>query len=408
MMNVEKVDLEYDNLEIEIVTRRGNPGGYYSHSFGNWLPDDDETADININYTYSVDRDDVEIYIIESCLTEQDYPNIDDADSDDIETFVADNFDKLFDKYYDDILSHYEDDAREHAEENFDAYDYFGESLDAENSYEYAGYENGYDIYRKVVNGKGVWAAKKSSDPNAKMFSITYDQALGREPIEPDTYGINKLAKRLGKVLLNDNEPLDETWTKIDTIDYDLVKELNDFLKSRECDHRADIARRNGVDCIYFDVIWGDWKHDHMRLWYLVNEFFRDRGYIIERDVVTTETNGTDSYSAEHYFEIMKDDEEFVVDDEMDSPMYLRILNNNVNEGYLDDIREQENASIKDAASKASTAMGNLVSKLGIHNKEQWEAQISGEDIANMKDASNAAWLLYHYKNDGKVRPLHR
>lgn len=325
----ETVDLEYDDLEIEIVTRRGNPGGYYSPSFGNWLPDDDETKEITIDYTYSVDRHDVEIYIIEDCLCEEDYSDIDNAESHELEEFVSSNFDNLFDKYYEEILSYFRDDAQEHAEANFDADDYFGESLDMDKDYEYAGYENGFDIYRKVVNGKGVWAAKKSGDADAKMLPITYNQALGREPIEPDKYGIDRLAKRLGKVFLGDNEPLDETWVKMDTIDYSIVKELNDFLKSRDCDHRADIARRNGVDCIYFDIVWGDWKHDHMRVWYLVNEFFRDRGYIIERDIVTTETNGTDSYSAEHYFEIMKDDEEFVVDDEMDSPIYLDLLNKN-------------------------------------------------------------------------------
>ena len=421
-MSREKIDLEYDNLEIEYVKRHGNPTGYYDSSLGGWLPDEDETATTTIHYTYEVDKDDIVSLIVENYLTEADYPGLEDVeDTSVIETFVERYFDQLFTKYEEEILSYFYDDAVEDAESDYDPHDYidwdsmpgghddyrFDESLDI-SDYDYAGYERGYDIYRKVVDGKGVWAAKYvGDDKDHQPFEITYDQALGKEPIK-DPYGINKLARRLGKVLLSDTEPLDETWVNIDTIDYSLVKDLNDFLKSRQCDHRADIARRNGTDCIYFDVIWGDWKHDHIRLWYLVNEFFRDRGYIIEREVVTTEENGTDSYSAEHYFEIMKDDEEFTVDDEMDSPMYLRLLDNNINEGYIDDIREQEAKGIKDAASKATNAMGSLVSKLGIHNKNEWEAQISQEDINNMKDAANAAWLLYHYKNDGKVRPIHR
>lgn len=62
---------------------------------------------------------------------------------------------------------------------------------------------DGYNIYRKVLrdeNGqpiKGIWAAQKN---DGEPFPITYDQALGRVPIE-DT-PVKRLARQLGEILL--------------------------------------------------------------------------------------------------------------------------------------------------------------------------------------------------------------
>lgn len=314
-LSKETVELEYTDLPIEVVVRRGNPGGYFSHSFGNWLPDDDETKEIKTDYTLEVDKSEIVTYIIENCMSAEDYNKF--KDDEEAVKYVEEHIDDLVEKHEENIKSAYWDDARECAER-----DYEDEEPD-------------YDDY--------------------------------------------------------DESYLNETWIKMETIGEDLIKELNDYLESKNCHHKANIVRVDGFDKIYFDITWGDWKHDHMRVWYLVNEFCKDRGYRCERDMITTETNGSDSYSAEHYFEVEYDDEM--------GPMY---------EGWLDDIRKDKNSRIKDAAGKASSEMGNLVSLLGSDNEEEWKAQLSDEDVQNMKDASNAAWLLYHYKNDGKVRPLHR
>ncbi len=61
--------------------------------------------------------------------------------------------------------------------------------------YNYIETRNGYEIYRKIVNGKGRWAAKRK---DGVVFRITYDQALGHEPID----NTEALQMYLGKMLL--------------------------------------------------------------------------------------------------------------------------------------------------------------------------------------------------------------
>ena len=63
------------------------------------------------------------------------------------------------------------------------------------NGYEYVTTRNGYEIYRKTVNGKGRWAAKRK---DGVVFKITYQQALGYEPLDSE----EALQMYLGKLLL--------------------------------------------------------------------------------------------------------------------------------------------------------------------------------------------------------------
>lgn len=60
----------------------------------------------------------------------------------------------------------------------------------------------GYYLYRKIENGKGKWLAEVNERGNrsGKMLSITYEQALGYEPIK--TTPIKNLARELGRILL--------------------------------------------------------------------------------------------------------------------------------------------------------------------------------------------------------------
>ena len=50
-------------------------------------------------------------------------------------------------------------------------------------------------------------------------------------------------------------------------------------------------------------IEWGDWKHDHLRCNYLVEEFAKANGreIVLKREVVT-EDDGSDCYSAKHYY----------------------------------------------------------------------------------------------------------
>ena len=55
-----------------------------------------------------------------------------------------------------------------------------------------------YDLYRKIENGKGKWLAEDTE--TGEVFPITYEQALGHEPIRPTP--IENLSRQLGKILL--------------------------------------------------------------------------------------------------------------------------------------------------------------------------------------------------------------
>ena len=60
------------------------------------------------------------------------------------------------------------------------------ESVDL-SDYKFKFCQNGYKIYSKMKNGKGVWAAVPiiPTDDNSEPFEISYDQARGFEPINP-------------------------------------------------------------------------------------------------------------------------------------------------------------------------------------------------------------------------------
>lgn len=70
------------------------------------------------------------------------------------------------------------------------------------NEYEYvksvSKYNVVYELYRKIENGKGKWIAEDCN--TGEFFPITYEQALGYEPIRPT--GMENLARELGKILL--------------------------------------------------------------------------------------------------------------------------------------------------------------------------------------------------------------
>lgn len=49
---------------------------------------------------------------------------------------------------------------------------------------------------------------------------------------------------------------------------------------------------------IAIEIFWGDWKHDHLRLDWLIMENFN----IKEKFNMITEEDGSDCYSAIHYY----------------------------------------------------------------------------------------------------------
>jgi hypothetical protein len=48
---------------------------------------------------------------------------------------------------------------------------------------------------------------------------------------------------------------------------------------------------------IIINVEWGDWKHDHQFLWWVMK-----KNYYRQINCIVTEEDGSDTYSAEHYY----------------------------------------------------------------------------------------------------------
>lgn len=69
--------------------------------------------------------------------------------------------------------------------------------------YEYVANRNGYQTYRKIVNGKGVWVAQ-DQDKKYPPFPITYNQALGHDPIITEhSSNAERLGYEVGQMLFN-------------------------------------------------------------------------------------------------------------------------------------------------------------------------------------------------------------
>ena len=89
---------------------------------------------------------------------------------------------------------------------NTESYSTEKDLIDA--GYKYVASNSPYDLYRKIIGGKGDWYAVNYE--NNTVQHITYAQARGYEPID-DTTGIKKLSMELGKKLLPQNESLGDT-----------------------------------------------------------------------------------------------------------------------------------------------------------------------------------------------------
>lgn len=72
-------------------------------------------------------------------------------------------------------------------------------------------------------------------------------------------------------------------------------EQVSKFLRDNRCLHDGVYTNSEGVTSV--EINWGDWKHEH--LW--CDELMRYLEYIHVSDVETAE-NGSDCYSAIHYY----------------------------------------------------------------------------------------------------------
>ena len=90
---------------------------------------------------------------------------------------------------------------------------------------EYVSNVNGYQVYRKIVDGRGKWFAHYQDDPIEYMFPITYDQARGFADL-PARSPVEKLGRHLGKQLLPVNS---STVLNEDEFEYLIAKIQNEL-----------------------------------------------------------------------------------------------------------------------------------------------------------------------------------
>lgn len=77
------------------------------------------------------------------------------------------------------------------------------------------------------------------------------------------------------------------------------IEDIYKFLNDNKL-YPDDIYQFEDLPAIAVHLRWGDWKHEHLRLKYLMTEV-RDYFYVRSE---TTDEDGSDCYSATHYFVI--------------------------------------------------------------------------------------------------------
>ena len=77
-----------------------------------------------------------------------------------------------------------------------------------------------------------------------------------------------------------------------------MEKKIDELMKEHHI--MGEIVDYNDkIRMIAVEVIWGDWKHEHWKLDWLMKENFPDLRSIT---TCTTEEDGSDCYSAIHYY----------------------------------------------------------------------------------------------------------
>lgn len=93
--NQETDIIYYGDLPVEINI--GNPSGYYSNSFGNWLPDDRYETH-HVDWEYELPKEDI-VEALGDFLSEEEDEQLKNLSDDEFWTYVEQHYDELFKKY---------------------------------------------------------------------------------------------------------------------------------------------------------------------------------------------------------------------------------------------------------------------------------------------------------------------
>lgn len=78
------------------------------------------------------------------------------------------------------------------------------------------------------------------------------------------------------------------------------TEQIDKFLSDNGLYHDGVSRDADGDICV--EIVWGDWKHEHIWCDHLMGYL----GYTTACETIVTEENGSDCYSAIHYYEKVK------------------------------------------------------------------------------------------------------
>lgn len=87
------------------------------------------------------------------------------------------------------------------------------------------------------------------------------------------------------------------------TIDvYKVEEDLDKLMEENHVWCEVTVSKMETDNVIEIERNWGDWKHDHLRIKYLVSEYLMSHGYTFSYFEEVTEEDGSDCYSAIHVY----------------------------------------------------------------------------------------------------------
>lgn len=84
-----------------------------------------------------------------------------------------------------------------------------------------------------------------------------------------------------------------------------ICEEIGEMLRSNNLWYE-EVWPTSEENRICVDIRWGDWKHEHLRCDYLVDDYFKSHGMYSVKSNVITEEDGSDCYCASHYYTFIK------------------------------------------------------------------------------------------------------
>lgn len=104
-----------------------------------------------------------------------------------------------------------------------------------------------------------------------------------------------------------------------------MFKELYDHLKEKKI-YIDEFTFKDNI--ISGEINTGDWKHEHLYAVYTIANFFGDRGIHVEHDQWTTDSDGSDCYSAKHVWRLFSKNPDLEPDEpielELQEPKYIK------------------------------------------------------------------------------------